>query len=82
MVIVINNDYKFIIIINILYLYFFIYYLDQQTNSRQLVNCITTLYIFSKIRASFLLHHAKTLHPYLSSKCTVNIVLFDCNYVQ
>ena len=54
--------------------YFFLYYFvsDNQRSSKQLVNCITTLYLFSKSKPTFLIHHAKTLQPYLSSKCTVS----------
>eukprot|EP00731_Ephydatia_muelleri_P018474 Em0011g514a len=42
----------------------------QHTTSVGLVACITTLYIFCKIRPNLLLKHATTLHPYLSSKCS------------
>ena len=41
------------------------------SSSSHLVACITTLYLFCKIRPSLLLRHATTLHPYLSSTCTV-----------
>lgn len=40
-------------------------------NSSRLVTCITTLYLFCKTRPPLLLRHATTLHPYLSSKCSV-----------
>lgn len=43
----------------------------QGANSSRLVTCITTLYLFCKTRPHLLLRHATTLHPYLSSKCSV-----------
>ena len=43
----------------------------QGASSSRLVTCITTLFLFCKTRPSLLLRHATTLHPYLSSKCSV-----------
>ncbi|XP_066599133.1 nipped-B-like protein A [Prorops nasuta] len=37
--------------------------------SQRLVACLTTLYLFSKIRPQLLVNHAITLQPYLSLKC-------------
>ena len=53
----------------------------QHTTSVGLVACITTLYIFCKIRPILLLKHATTLHPYLSSKCSVSAP-FPLSYAQ
>ena len=50
----------------------FFFHVDQQPGSQKLVSCITTLYLFSKIKPKFLLRHAKTLHPYLSTQCNVS----------
>nr|CAD7197517.1 unnamed protein product [Timema douglasi] len=38
-------------------------------SSQRLVACLTTLYLFSKIRPQLLVNHAITLQPYLSLKC-------------
>jgi len=40
--------------------------------SQQLVACLTTLYLFAKIRPQLLAAHSLTLQPYLSLKCQVN----------
>ena len=53
-----------------LLLFYFIFVLEHKT-STGLVSCVTALYLFSKIHPSFLVPHAKTLLPYLSSKCSV-----------
>ena len=37
--------------------------------SQRLVACLTTLYLFAKIRPSLLVPHAMTLQPYLSIRC-------------
>ncbi|XP_050529053.1 nipped-B-like protein isoform X2 [Daktulosphaira vitifoliae] len=37
--------------------------------SQQLVACLTTLYLFAKIRPQLLANHSLTLQPYLSLKC-------------
>lgn len=44
-------------------------------NSNRLVSCITTLYLFSKIRAQLMVKHAMTMQPYLTTKCNVSIKL-------
>ena len=45
----------------------------QNGSSSRLVICVTTLYLFCKTRPHLLLRHATTLHPYLSSKCSVRL---------
>lgn len=41
----------------------------KQGSSQRLVACLTTLYLFAKIRPQLLVNHAITLQPYLSLKC-------------
>jgi len=43
-------------------------------SSQRLVACLTTLYLFAKIRPQLLVDHAITLQPYLSLKCQVNML--------
>lgn len=40
--------------------------------SSRLVSCLSTLYLFSKIKADLMVHHATTLQPYLDIKCSVS----------
>lgn len=40
--------------------------------SQNLVACLTTLYLFSKIHPSFVVPHATTIQPYLSMKCNTH----------
>lgn len=47
-------------------------------NSNRLVACITTLYLFSKIRAQLMVKHAMTMQPYLTTKCNVRTQLLNC----
>lgn len=42
---------------------------DNSSASQRLVACLTTLYLFAKIRPQLLVKHASTLQPYLSLKC-------------
>lgn len=42
-------------------------------NSTRLVSCITTLFLFSKIRAQLIVKHAMTMQPYLTTKCNVRL---------
>ncbi|TNN80636.1 Nipped-B-like protein A [Liparis tanakae] len=42
---------------------------NKGVNSTRLVACITTLYLFSKIRAQLMVKHAMTMQPYLTTKC-------------
>ncbi|XP_063051762.1 nipped-B-like protein A isoform X2 [Engraulis encrasicolus] len=41
----------------------------KSVNSARLVACITTLFLFSKVKADFMVKHAMTMQPYLSTKC-------------
>lgn len=45
---------------------------DQSSSSSKLVSCVITLNLFCNVKPSLLLHHATTLHPYLSSTCAVS----------
>ncbi|KAK5639345.1 hypothetical protein RI129_011837 [Pyrocoelia pectoralis] len=45
---------------------------DTSGASQRLVACLTTLYLFAKIRPQLLVKHASTLQPYLSLKCESN----------
>lgn len=47
---------------------------SKGVNSTRLVACITTLYLFSKIRAQLMVKHAMTMQPYLTTKCNVSCV--------
>uniref|UniRef100_A0AAY5EM34 Nipped-B protein n=1 Tax=Electrophorus electricus TaxID=8005 RepID=A0AAY5EM34_ELEEL len=42
----------------------------KSVNSTRLVACITTLYLFSKIRPQLMIRHAMTMQPYLTTKCS------------
>ncbi|XP_049783352.1 nipped-B-like protein [Schistocerca cancellata] len=42
---------------------------EGRGSSQRLVACLTTLYLFAKIRPQLLIDHATTLQPYLSVKC-------------
>ncbi|KZC07974.1 PREDICTED: nipped-B-like protein [Dufourea novaeangliae] len=42
---------------------------EKKGSSQRLVACLTTLYLFAKIRPQLLVNHAITLQPYLSLKC-------------
>ena len=55
------------------YFVFFISSVENKgVNSTRLVACITTLYLFSKIRAQLMVKHAMTMQPYLTTKCNVS----------
>lgn len=51
--------------------------------SQRLIACLSTLYLFSKIKADLMVKHAETLQPYLDIKCSVSIVencqFFHCS---
>ncbi|XP_066507181.1 nipped-B-like protein B isoform X2 [Hoplias malabaricus] len=52
-------------------------------NSNRLVSCITTLYLFSKIRAQLMVKHAMTMQPYLTTKCNnQNDFMVICNVAK
>ncbi|XP_037608532.1 nipped-B-like protein B isoform X2 [Sebastes umbrosus] len=56
---------------------------DKGVNSGRLVSCITTLYLFSKIRAQLMVKHAMTMQPYLTTKCnTQNDFMVICNVAK
>ncbi|XP_071811222.1 nipped-B-like protein isoform X2 [Apostichopus japonicus] len=42
---------------------------ESAANSRRLVSCLQTLYLFSKVKPELMVTHATTLQPYLSTKC-------------
>uniref|UniRef100_A0A3Q1BMG9 Nipped-B protein n=1 Tax=Amphiprion ocellaris TaxID=80972 RepID=A0A3Q1BMG9_AMPOC len=56
---------------------------DKGVSSGRLVACITTLYLFSKIRAQLMVKHAMTMQPYLTTKCnTQNDFMVICNVAK
>ncbi|XP_028313630.1 nipped-B-like protein A isoform X2 [Gouania willdenowi] len=56
---------------------------NKGVNSMRLVACITTLYLFSKIRAQLMVKHAMTMQPYLTTKCnTANDFMVICNVAK
>uniref|UniRef100_A0A8D3C1Q0 Nipped-B protein n=1 Tax=Scophthalmus maximus TaxID=52904 RepID=A0A8D3C1Q0_SCOMX len=56
---------------------------DKGVNSGRLVACITTLYLFSKIKAQLMVKHAMTMQPYLTTKCnTQNDFMVICNVAK
>uniref|UniRef100_A0A665VVW0 Nipped-B protein n=1 Tax=Echeneis naucrates TaxID=173247 RepID=A0A665VVW0_ECHNA len=56
---------------------------DKGVISGRLVACITTLYLFSKIRAQLMVKHAMTMQPYLTTKCnTQNDFMVICNVAK
>ncbi|XP_035292163.1 nipped-B-like protein A isoform X4 [Anguilla anguilla] len=55
----------------------------KAVNSTRLVACITTLYLFSKIRAQLMVKHAMTMQPYLTTKCnTQSDFMVICNVAK
>uniref|UniRef100_A0A3B3Q6V8 Nipped-B protein n=1 Tax=Paramormyrops kingsleyae TaxID=1676925 RepID=A0A3B3Q6V8_9TELE len=56
---------------------------NRGVNSNRLVACITTLYLFSKIRAQLMVKHAMTMQPYLTTKCnTQSDFMVICNVAK
>ncbi|KAG8456703.1 hypothetical protein GDO86_002475 [Hymenochirus boettgeri] len=56
---------------------------SKGVNSGRLVACITTLFLFSKIRAQLMVKHAMTMQPYLTTKCsTQNDFMVICNVAK
>ncbi|XP_056146171.1 nipped-B-like protein A isoform X2 [Lampris incognitus] len=56
---------------------------SKGVNTTRLVACITTLYLFSKIRAQLMVKHAMTMQPYLTTKCnTANDFMVICNVAK
>lgn len=44
---------------------------NSATNSQRFVACVSTLFLFAKIRPQLLVNHAITLEGYLSLRCQV-----------
>ncbi|XP_042681938.1 nipped-B-like protein [Centrocercus urophasianus] len=56
---------------------------NKGVNSGRLVACITTLFLFSKIRPQLMVKHAMTMQPYLATKCsTQNDFMVICNVAK
>ncbi|XP_040276898.1 nipped-B-like protein [Bufo bufo] len=56
---------------------------NKGVNSGRLVSCITTLFLFSKIRPQLMVKHAMTMQPYLTTKCnTQNDFMVICNVAK
>ncbi|KAJ7987132.1 hypothetical protein DPEC_G00335580 [Dallia pectoralis] len=56
---------------------------NKGVNSNRLVSCITTLFLFSKIRAQLMVKHAMTMQPYLTTKCnTQSDFMVICNVAK
>ncbi|XP_069819184.1 nipped-B-like protein isoform X2 [Dendropsophus ebraccatus] len=56
---------------------------SRGVNSGRLVACITTLFLFSKIRPQLMVKHAMTMQPYLTTKCsTQNDFMVICNVAK
>ncbi|XP_043932364.1 nipped-B-like protein [Protopterus annectens] len=56
---------------------------NKGINTNCLVACITTLYLFSKIRPQLMVKHAMTMQPYLTTKCnTQSDFLVICNVAK
>uniref|UniRef100_A0A672MP10 Nipped-B protein n=1 Tax=Sinocyclocheilus grahami TaxID=75366 RepID=A0A672MP10_SINGR len=56
---------------------------NKGLTSDRLVACITTLYLFSKIRPQLMVKHAMTMQPYLTTKCnTQSDFMVICNVAK
>ncbi|KAF4108355.1 hypothetical protein G5714_011114 [Onychostoma macrolepis] len=56
---------------------------NKGLTSNRLVACITTLYLFSKIRPHLMVKHAMTMQPYLTTKCnTQSDFMVICNVAK
>ncbi|MEE6458027.1 hypothetical protein FKM82_000154 [Ascaphus truei] len=56
---------------------------SKGVNSGRLISCITTLFLFSKIRPQLMVKHAMTMQPYLTTKCsTQNDFMVICNVAK
>ncbi|XP_073477419.1 nipped-B-like protein isoform X3 [Aquarana catesbeiana] len=56
---------------------------NKGVNSGLLVACITTLFLFSKIRPQLMVKHAMTMQPYLTTKCSnQNDFMVICNVAK
>ncbi|RUS79411.1 hypothetical protein EGW08_012824, partial [Elysia chlorotica] len=54
---------------------------DGMTISSRLVGCLSTLHLFSKIKADLMVEHANTLQPYLDIKCNTQGDFMVLHYV-
>uniref|UniRef100_A0A8C2Q6V1 Nipped-B protein n=1 Tax=Cyprinus carpio TaxID=7962 RepID=A0A8C2Q6V1_CYPCA len=58
-------------------------YEESLSGMSRLVACITTLYLFSKIRPQLMVKHAMTMQPYLTTKCnTQSDFMVICNVAK
>lgn len=46
---------------------------NSTASSQRFVACVSTLFLFAKIRPQLLINHANTLEGYLSLRCTVSV---------
>lgn len=49
--------------------------LEEGSESKKLLGCITTLHLFAKIRPQLIVRHAITLEPYLNVKCNSTFIV-------
>ncbi|XP_046372301.1 nipped-B-like protein isoform X3 [Haliotis rufescens] len=54
---------------------------EGRTTSSRLVACLSTLYLFSKIKPDLMVSHATTLQPYLDIKCSTQGDYLVLHYV-
>uniref|UniRef100_A0A2K6G103 Nipped-B protein n=1 Tax=Propithecus coquereli TaxID=379532 RepID=A0A2K6G103_PROCO len=72
-----------ILVCFVLFLFVFLDSDNKGVNSGRLVACITTLFLFSKIRPQLMVKHAMTMQPYLTTKCsTQNDFMVICNVAK
>lgn len=43
---------------------------DRSCNHQRMLNCLTTLYLFAKVKPALMVEHAQTMQPYLSMNAT------------
>lgn len=43
---------------------------DRATNHQRMQYCLTTLYLFAKVKPTLMVDHAQTMQPYLSMTCS------------
>ncbi|XP_005090101.1 nipped-B-like protein B [Aplysia californica] len=54
---------------------------ESKTSNTRLVGCLSTLYLFSKIKPDLMVEHATTLQPYLDIKCNTQGDFMVLHYV-
>ena len=58
-----------------------IYFFNTESGTKghktRLIACLSTLYLFCKIKPELLVNHTITIHPYLNIKCNVSIFRFS-----